>query len=175
MGTNRNTCVRNMNEKFGWMRRSKDRMQEQKEDPLNVQDHFWSYVHASQLIWNYFGSYCYSHGLPKGQPGILVNAWKDEFPADKNSLREAWKILNSLRNEDVHVEPVETIQTERAEFVTHHGEPVTYQGELVTHGDYKYKVVHDSVEYDVWELTAEGIEVMGLFIAEFSDGKIVAI
>ena len=140
-------------------------MGKEENNPTVVQDHFWSFIHGAQLIWYYFGTYCSNKGLSKGEARGIVNSWKDRL--EDRSEADAWDIINSLRNEDVHVSPVRTKNTQEPKLVYHEGEVATHNGENVVHGDWKFIANHNGKNRDVWELCEKGIGVYEQFIAEY--------
>jgi hypothetical protein len=66
---------RNMTEKLNWADRSCSRMSNAKAsgDAEAVQDHFWSFLHASRLIWFYLGEFHANRGDPRGTAAQTMN------------------------------------------------------------------------------------------------------
>jgi hypothetical protein len=144
----RQPFVDNMNAKLAWMQRSRARMQAGESDTIEVQDHFLSYVHASQLNWHYFGACCAGIGLPKKEPERLVRKWLENTLSEQEL--DVWYFLNDLRNEDVHVKPVEPLRTSEPRIVTFGEHLITCGGAVVSHGQWRYSVSLRSQDREVF-------------------------
>jgi hypothetical protein len=150
-----------MLEKLGWAQRSLDRMkQTPKDDPVATQDHFWSYLHAAQLVWFYFGRWVKEAGRtgPKG----LLDQWKQRALSPKQA--EIWKTLNELRDVDAHVKPVQgTSHLMRSRS----GRLRSPLGVRMAKTQRRYVVEHADKWLDVFDLCDQGVEVLQAFVADF--------
>ena len=156
---------KNMYEKHGWMRRTYSRMRDCEDDPVSVQDHFWTFIHAAQLIWYYFGRACKSATLPSER---LINEWKERCL--QKDEQKAWDTINSLRNEDVHIKPVKTKKESEPDNVVVGGQQVvTSAGESVVVGTWQYSVNSSEGEWDIWQLCETVLSVKEKFIDQFTD------
>ena len=96
---------KNMQEKVSWAERSHVRMRHARDNlnPVEVQDHFWSFLHAARLIWHYFARWAAQNRRPNRTATARVQQWEQTLtPAEQVT----WSLVGSLRNSDVHVEPV---------------------------------------------------------------------
>ena len=152
-----------MNDKLLWLTRSYERMLERIDDPVEVQDHFWSFLHASRLIWFYFGKWLNDNDR-KDQAGSAVDRWKESL---EEAEAEAWDLISSLRTEDVHIRPVETKNIKKPENVTVNGAQVTVGDDPVVAGNWVYQTTHERKEVDIFSLCKTGISILGKFIHEF--------
>ena len=96
----------NMLEKLVWAERSFNRMTESMdEDPVSAQDYFWSFLHATHLLWFYFKDFVNQTDLERSAKS-LIQDWKGKQLSPEEV--SAWDDIFDLRDVDVHVKPVFT-------------------------------------------------------------------
>ena len=158
---------RNMIEKLDWADRSVSRMNDaiSEEDAVAVQDHFWSFLHASHLIWFYFNNFLKNRGdLKKTGVRIMKNWAASHLSA---SEQKAWTAIADLRNGDVHVQPVETEEQETTGLAVRDGKLLARDGKLCTVTIVTYEVSFDGNEFEAIDLATEGVELLRRFVADF--------
>lgn len=158
------TTKTNMAEKLAWMSRSKTRIIEHKDAPIEVQDHFLSYIHASRLIWFYFGRYLKAEGRPD-KAVDLVDKWKSTL---SRRQVEIWDFITELRTEDVHTQPVPVKNTQKPGVLAVNGKVLMIGGKLLKVGNWQYKVDVGGTKEDVFSLIEESFPLFEKFIDEFN-------
>ncbi|MDA0242862.1 MAG: hypothetical protein OT477_05560 [Chloroflexi bacterium] len=154
---------RNMSEKLFWMQRSYERMKSGSADLVEVQDHFLSFLHASRLIWFYFGFYVEASGRGK-IAGKLVDGWKNELSIED---KKCWDVISQLRTHDIHVQPVQIKNINQPALLAFEEHLLTINGHLLSVGDWQYEVDYDDKKYDVFLLCNKGLDLLAKFINEF--------
>jgi hypothetical protein len=135
-------------EKLSWAERSVQRLSDatKEKDAIAVQDHFWSFLHASQLLWFYIGRYFESNGYNAGSARAFVQNWvMKELDSTQASL---WSVVNSLRSADVHVEPVVTTPKTETRLFAREGKLLVRDGKLLVRTDTNYFVSFQGVQYE---------------------------
>ena len=160
-----NETVRaHMIEKIGWAERSVTRMRESNRAPCEFQDHFWAFLHASRLIWFYFGRWLDCNGA-KGQAGEMLDYWKERHL--RASDRRAWDAVTSLRTADVHVKPVPVTPRESKAIGIRGGKILVCAGKVVAVSTLTHRVEHDGESLDCLRLATRSLELLTQFAARF--------
>ena len=158
---------RNMTEKLGWAARSCSRIDDAKtvKDAESVQDHFWSFLHGSRLIWFYLGEFLKNRGDPKETAARIMNGWV----GTNLSIGEQkiWKAVAELRTEDVHTKPVETEEKQTVAIASRGGKILARNGKICSVKVVKYVVQFDGDEYDAVTLANQGIKLLQRFVTDF--------
>jgi hypothetical protein len=155
----------NMNEKLSWMMRSQERMLEHIEDPVAVQDHFLSYIHASRLIWFYFGRYLKAINR-EGKAGDAIDTWKLSLSPEE---LDVWDIASSLRTEDVHVQPIKIENTGQPSALTIGGSALTIGGSRLVIGKWRHEVDFKGEPRDIFFIVEKTVPLFKKFIDEFGE------
>ena len=168
-GDNHTSSIRdNMVEKLGYAKRSFDRMKESKDSrPVDVQDHFWSYLHAANLIWFYFGRWVNEQRIHGAKPKKLVEKWKKKTLNSEQV--DVWNLIIDLRKRDAHVEPVPAKKQERNDILT------DSMGRRIVNADGKQVTVKfesclvrlNGKEIDIFEFCEQGIAILEMFVGDF--------
>jgi hypothetical protein len=134
-------------------------------DAESLQDHFWSFLHASRLIWFYLGEFLQSRGDPKGTAALIMNGWvAKNLSADE---KKVWEAIARMRTEDVHAQPVETEEKRKTALATRGGKLLTRNGKLCTVTTVKYVVKFDGDEFEAVSLSGQGIMLLKRFVKDF--------
>ena len=151
-----------MQEKVGWAARSLERMKQARRDnnTIDVQDHFWAYLHAAHLVWFYFSQWAKQSPRHSETTKTRVRKWEQSL---SYAERTTWSALTSLRNEDVHVQPVST--SRHGAIAVDGGAIVVQEGAVVV--VVSYRVYHDGRQLDAFQLCEDGLPVLNRFIAAF--------
>jgi hypothetical protein len=157
------TSRADMEEKLGWARRSLARMRAEAErDQIDLQDHFWAFLHAAHLVWFYFGRWAKANRDAGAKD--LVKRWEASLSA---SDAQVWATLHSLRTTDVHVRPVPTKRVSVTSRITLDGLPISLNGDPIVITQVTHQVEFGATTIDIFDLCERGQEVLRLFIAEF--------
>jgi hypothetical protein len=156
-----------MFEKLAWAERCLQRMQDAKArgDTVAVQDHFWSLLHASRLIWFYLGEFVSSRGDPRGTAARLMNDWKSRTL--NTTEQEHWGLLADLRTEDVHTKPVTADKQDRTSIAMRGGKILVSPQGICMAKITKYVVIYDDTEYDAFHIAESGVKLLKRFVADF--------
>jgi hypothetical protein len=154
----------NMKEKLAWAERSLARMQSAREtDPVAVQDHFWSFVHAVHLFWNYFSRWAKKE-RPTG-PRLLIEQIKTKH-LNPPEVR-AWDQLGKIRNDDTHVKPVFTAKPLSGGIGISNKGIMIGKGGIMVFADKPYRVIHKDAEFELFPLCENGISAFRKLIDHF--------
>lgn len=159
----------NMQEKLACAERSLTRMTKAiTDDPISVQDHFWSFLHAIHLIWFYFGFWVKNSGQMKNSKQ-LIEKWKAcRLPEEDQCV---WNTLGNLRDEDAHVKPVvaKTPKGSRPLFDDKTGRPLfsDKSGKMLCSESKPFRVIQDGKEHGLLTLCQNGLAVFQKFVSEF--------
>lgn len=151
-----------MVEKLEYGRRCFVRMREakQRQDLIDLQDHFWGLVAARGQIWYYFGRWVGE----KKKPERLIQRWQSRLaPPDA----QCWSHLLALRIEDVHVKPVTVRSSTVTEIVVVDSIPVTVDDKPIVATETFYRVECNGTSHDVFSLSQQGLALLERFISEF--------
>ena len=151
----------NMQEKVAWATRSLERMRLAKtaKNRVDVQDHFWSFLHAAKLVWFYFGGWVDQN--PTGRSAkTRIKPWEQSLAPDEQAT---WSTVHALRDADVHVQPVDA-NRQRGIAVRDRGVVVSWRGVVVVE---RYVVNHDGREIDAFKLCENAIPLLRRFVADF--------
>ena len=151
----------NMQEKVDWAARSLDRMRLAKtaNSTVDVQDHFWSFLHAAKLVWFYFGGWVKQN--PTGHSAkARIKPWEKKLTSDE---QDTWATVHKLRDADVHVKPVDA-NRDRGIAVQDRGLVVSGRGVVVVE---RYVVNHDGRQIDAFKLCEDSIPLLCRFVREF--------
>jgi hypothetical protein len=111
----------------------------QNKDATGVQDHFWSFLHASQLLWFYVGGHFKFMGANVGSAKAFVQDW--ETSALDEDEKAIWKAVNDLRTSDVHVEPVVTEEKPETRILMRDGKILISEGKILCRTTIEYFVI----------------------------------
>ncbi len=157
-----------MSEKLDWAARCVDRMIAAKStnNAIDVQDHFWSFLHASRLIWFYLGEFHKSRGDASGTAKTTMNTWTSTnlSPAEQR----VWDAIANLRTEDVHTRPVATEQSSSRALVRRGGKLLRRNGKLCVTKIIKYNVTSGQDDFDAIDLANRGVGLLRRFVSDFS-------
>ncbi len=152
-----------MLEKLAWMKRSTERIRLGLNHPADVQDHFLSFIHASHLLFFYFGGWVKDIGkAPSAKE--LIEQYVASLDLDSATI---WKFLQNLRTEDVHTKPVTIVNIESPGALTFKGQTLTLNGAQLMFGKYRYVVELSGTSHDVLHVCDVGLAVKGRFCEEF--------
>ena len=156
-----NDSKTNMQEKVDWAVRSLERMRLAKtaNNRVDVQDHFWSFLHAARLLWYYFGAWVKQN--PTGRSAEKrMEPWEQSLSPTE---QRTWSTVHKLRDDDVHVQPVDANR--------HRGIAVRDRGIVVSGGKVliveRYVVNHDGREIDPFKLCEDSIPLLRRFVSDF--------
>jgi hypothetical protein len=154
----------NMREKLAWAQRCITRMRiaSAEHNQLDFQDHFWSFLHATRLIWFYFARWTKSVGAENARS--LATRWELKL---SESEKRFWKAMQDLRAEDVHVQPVSTSLLSSTKPITYEGLPVTLEGKRIVMTTVTQQVEWKDEQLDALELSDRGIALLQRFTDEF--------
>ncbi|MCY2991446.1 MAG: hypothetical protein NTY19_26755 [Planctomycetota bacterium] len=156
-----------MTEKLEWAARCVERMNVARSDKnaTDVQDHFWSFLHASRLVWFYLGEFHKARGDANGAAKITMNTWTatNLSPIEQR----VWDTIANLRTEDVHTRPVETEERTSGASATRGGKLLTRNGKLCIVKKVEYKVLSGTDEFDAIDLANRGLGLLQRFVADF--------
>ena len=141
--------LRHIAEKVDWAERSFARLEQaaNQKDATAVQDHFWSFLHASQLLWFYVGRYFSSLGNAAGNAKTFVQNWvTNSLDANEQLL---WHGINELRTSDVHVEPVVTEEKSETRLLVRDGKLLMRDGKLLMRTRTQYFVSIQGTPHEV--------------------------
>ncbi len=155
-----------MAEKLAWAQRSLDGMKAAKDgNAVLVQDHFWTFLHASHLLWFYFGKWVRESGAKKTAANLLKE-WQDRRLTPDELA--AWDSLASLRNEDVHVQPVMAEKPRGAGImVSKEGKIMVCKHGIMVSKEKPYRVKQGGVELELFALCEAGMRALCKFVDEF--------
>jgi hypothetical protein len=153
-----------MEEKLAWMRRSADRIMKAGKNDDEVQDNFLSFVHASHLLWFYFGQWAADVRAGSSAKTLVQNF----VSTLEDRSAEVWRCLDALRTEDVHTRPVQVADQGPKFLLAAPGKALlAAPGRLLLAQQYRYVVSWGSKEYYVNELCERGLSVKEQFKDRF--------
>lgn len=158
---------KHMAEKLGWAGRCVERMiaAASSKDETDVQDHFWSFLHASRLVWFYLGEFHHARGDAKGAAKITMKSWTD--PNLDSDEKRVWDAIANLRTEDVHTRPVDTVERTEGHLVSRNGHLVKRNGHLCKVTATRHIVSDNSTEFDAIDLASRAIKLLTQFVEDF--------
>ena len=157
----------NMTEKLDWAARSVLRMNDakSKKDAVAVQDHFWSFLHASRLVWFYLGEFIQTRPNFSRTAGEIMDCWTaSHLSAPEQTV---WGAIADLRTQDVHTRPVETEEQQTTSLAVRDDKLRVRDGKLLAVKIVKYNVSFDGDELDAIDLATKGVGLLRRFIADF--------
>ena len=159
--------LRNIAEKVDWAERSLARLEEAaiQKDAVAVQDHFWSFLHALQLMWFYIERYFSSIGSSGGSSKTFVQNWiTNTLDTDEQLL---WRSINELRTSDVHVGPVVTEEKTEAQLLARDGKLLIRDGKLLARTRTQYVVTIQGSAYECQEIARRWISLARRMVEYF--------
>ena len=155
-----------MLEKLAWAERCVSRMKlAAKDDAEETQDHFWSFLHASHLIWFYFGRCAVEVGHGKKEAQRLVDSWKASAISDDEA--EAWNTIQALRTEDAHTQPVATDRHQVKALMIRNKKMMIRNGRMMVRHSTRYFVGHKNQRFDALRLSVISLRVLRKFVNQF--------
>ena len=143
---------------IGRMRRANRTRSVADDRRVEIQDDFWTFLHASRLVFNYYQTWS---GLTRKRAIRFTARWAETL--DPND-QDVWTALHELRDGEVHVRPVAVDGI--AEGVVVDGEDVVVDGcdrVVIT----RYVVEHEGKEIEVHRFCATAVGLLERFANEF--------
>ena len=151
--------ILHIEEKVDWAERSLARLEHalNQKDAIALQDHFWSFLHASQLLWFYVSRYFTAIGSSGGSAKSFVQNWVTNCLDDNEQI--VWKGINELRAFDVHVEPVVTEQKMETRVIVSDAKVLMRDGKILVRQRTQYFVELQGTRYECQELAKQWIRL----------------
>lgn len=156
--------IREIEEKLGWAKRSVQKIKEDPENNIGLKDNFWSFLAAFQQAWFYTGKLIakkhpqLSKSKKESLTKSIINDWKENNLTENE--KDAWNILNQLRNSDVHDKPALPNYEIKTHFITTVGGKfilTTTSGKQLITRSINLSIFFEGKEYNIYLLMNGGI------------------
>lgn len=164
-----------MREKVAWAARETDVIRQidasgkiDSETVTLFQDRFWAYLSATRMVWFYLGRLCDDWRLERGSAQQLLDTW---LAARAGDARRTVTILEALRTQDVHVEPVD-VGPQTTDVPAQSSDGLGVVGDLLAR--FRVPAIRLCVDYDgrplqCAPLAVEGVQVLRELVEHLED------
>ena len=148
--------------KLEWGKRAGEKINAKIDNQIEVQDNFWTFLASFQQAWFYFGK-CIEEIFPnhtQKERNILtkntINNWKQKELTKEE--KEAWEILQNLRNKDTHHEPISpNYEIKYQPLLTGNGDYIICgSGERIVIEEFELFVIYENNKYAIHFLIQNG-------------------